>query len=653
LGLEKLKSIFTEDIQGLVELYEANQPQGIDDSKLGFDPDGDNQWDPITIHSTHYSAGGTMTTSISAPIAYSKPYDQQSLDTLLREPPAFISDDLNTKFYMDEAFDPRTPKNINIEITKNTYNGSALMPGGVLNNMDTVTGVNRFDISSYQFFNTDFSSAGTDDTSFTSLGMLGRSLYIAEDSKLNQSWQNLYNADHTNKGESEWNGIVPISYPNSSRGKLDIRDQQNSFMSSGFSLSRGAYLGAEPEPYIVSHIPTGHLLSGGRFTNSGNRSIPIGRVITDTARLAKFMTSAAGLAFIAKQNLLGLNSKVETPLLTLWGEQPSTLVAPQLYSTFYNPLSTLGSALTRIGDQSTVKIRRDELLPSFLMRYPGYSMKDINRSFGGYSEIINLSTSWPIAAGVKISNPLKKIFGQGVGDKMTLAPMRIGDSIGSGGWDTWAIGRELENPIFQTNFGSNLESAKNGMPLYFKDMRDSSYIFFRAYLEGLVETITPTWTASNYIGRSEPAYVYERGERELSFTLKLMAQTRDELNMIYKKMNKLTSLCYPEYKEEASTYTGPFVDPVTNQFKNTRMKPPLTKLRLGELYGKTNDELLGFIKGISYTVDQTSQWETQKGARVPKYILATLTYQVIHSKVPQLDTEFYGFNGNPVIPGSF
>ena len=33
-------------------------------------------------------------------------------------------------------------------------------------------------------------------------------------------------------------------------------------------------------------------------------------------------------------------------------------------------------------------------------------------------------------------------------------------------------------------------------------------------------------------------------------TLKLFAQTKDELSMIYKKMNKLTSLCYPEYFED-------------------------------------------------------------------------------------------------------
>ena len=76
------------------------------------------------------------------------------------------------------------------------------------------------------------------------------------------------------------------------------------------------------------------------------------------------------------------------------------------------------------------------------------------------------------------------------------------------------------------------------------------------------------------------------------------------------------------------------------------MKPPLTKLRLGELFGKGNNELMGFLKSINYTVEQASPWETESGKRVPKYINATISYQVIHSTVPNLETKFYGYIGD-------
>ena len=69
----------------------------------------------------------------------------------------------------------------------------------------------------------------------------------------------------------------------------------------------------------------------------------------------------------------------------------------------------------------------------------------------------------------------------------------------------------------------------------------------------------------------------------------MYAQTRLELSAIYAKINRLTSLCYPQYhideylvvKESSGTKQA-----------NLRMKPPLTKFRLGEMFGKTNKEML-------------------------------------------------------------
>ena len=81
------------------------------------------------------------------------------------------------------------------------------------------------------------------------------------------------------------------------------------------------------------------------------------------------------------------------------------------------------------------------------------------------------------------------------------------------------------------------------------------------------------------------------------------------------------------------------------------MKPPLTKFRLGELYGSENDELTGFIKSLAYTYPDEGPWETEVGKRVPKHITATISYQIIHKETPSLrfakpDTgvSFYGIN---------
>jgi hypothetical protein len=221
---------------------------------------------------------------------------------------------------------------------------------------------------------------------------------------------------------------------------------------------------------------------------------------------------------------------------------------------------------------------------------------------------------------------------------MTLARMIQGVELGTSNGSTaakTATGVSGSLKIQQdTELGFDLESEANGMPFYFKDMRDSTYIFFRAYIEGITENVSPSWTPTNYVGRSEPVYIYERAEREISFNIRLVAQTKSELKMLRQKINRLTSMCYPEYVAS----TG---DP-----NKLRMKPPLVKMRLGELFGRSNNEMLGFLNTISYTVDSGTTWETENGKRVPRHITATVVFKVIHESPPDKSTEFYGYLGN-------
>ena len=102
-------------------------------------------------------------------------------------------------------------------------------------------------------------------------------------------------------------------------------------------------------------------------------------------------------------------------------------------------------------------------------------------------------------------------------------------------------------------------------------------------------------------------------------------------------MNRLTSMCYPQYQRD-------------NQLVNkVRMKPPLVKFRLGDMYGSENNEMTGWIKSISYTVPDNSVWETSRGKKVAKHIEATIGFQVIHGSPPELETKFYGYTGGGLI----
>ena len=182
---------------------------------------------------------------------------------------------------------------------------------------------------------------------------------------------------------------------------------------------------------------------------------------------------------------------------------------------------------------------------------------------------------------------------------------------------------------------SSIESPQTGYPFYFKDLRTNDFIVFRGYVQGLSENVNGTWNAENYIGRSEPVYIYQRGDRQLNFTLRMFAMSKAQLEMIYHKLNRLTSLCYPEYQE----------DPDIRM--KSRMKPPLTRFRLGELFGNEKSQgVLGFIESISYSYPDNSPWEHRMGKRVPKLIDATISYRAIHDTVPSIETQFYGFNSS-------
>ena len=624
MSLLKLKSIFQEEAELRTEDFIDRRPLHSNDSRFEFN---------VPVVGLDFA----NKTSLN-PI----------LDTLLIPQSSLIN-------FEQATYDSRVPKNDGIKISNiNPYKGTALDNSGA-NNL------------------------------FTNTANLGRDL------SLSGGFEALYTSDHKPLPISSTpdpnNPFQPFNYgSNVDRGKLDIRANNSNF--SIFSPSRtplfgvGEFLGLTNdfagEPYIVSSIG-----DGGRNLNNF-----VTMPFTHRIRMAKYLSSPDGIGFSLIQNFLANNTKVQFPILT---QRDSTSVEAELggvginfgvgqsslrFNASYSPLSTIRNTLGQ--SVSTRNLPEIVLGTSGLFggkgqTYPnidtnldpsidnvnnllgGNVTHDINKTFGDLSlpsEALDFNLTSLFGAAIPNSVTDAKIIRKqsgiddddnATGDKMTLARMvkNVSALSSDNSTDTTQMfGPDGNEPT--TDDGSKvldpikvaIDSRKNGMPLYFKDLRDNTYIFFRAFIEGLTENISPNWTPTNYVGRSEPVYTYERGERDISFNLKLAAQTKSELSFIYEKMNRLTSLAYPQY--DTDEYLGG---------NKVRMKPPLTKFRLGELYGTTNDEMTGFIKSISYTVDQTSPYETEVGARVPHHINVALTYQVIHSEVPSLDTKFYGFDG--------
>ena len=595
--------------------------------------------------------------------------------------------------YRTTKYDPRidraTQQSFN---SQNTYQGSAKYTESTLGpaSSDTNSGVSHFkydrtfstdnsilatlpedseitvNIPNFTFTNNPqsfFKAPGTDTT-------LEKISEHGDEGDKSIQFSKLYGNDHTAKQlKVDLNPGIGVD-----KSHFDIRrDSSRTF--------------AGKEPYIVTNI--------GSDTVSG-RSLPFSRSKTDIKRLSNFLFSKEGINFFLKQNLLGANSYVQFSNKDILGER-KLYSSKQRVKSYYLQSSTL-AASTRLLGNTVPNVLVDREFPiSEISNFAGGLPGPLGDMFPNkYTDMVpdtNKFLTSPSGAGFwkkslqDLKNKVGAVIGKpsevirNDGDRVTLQKVFKSDHLTP--QNDWLVTPDNT---------SYLEREEYGMPFYFKDLRSNTYIIFRAYIDGLTESVTPSWNSETYIGRSEPVYTYGNAERTISFNLKLMAQTEEELKAIYAKMNMLTSLCYPSYP--------------TDDVSITRMNPPLLKFRLGELYGNSehagvktssktaytkffktavqtvvdtgqstelvetvipNDwqdiphiystfkqsELMGFLDSLTYTVPDSSPWETKRGQRVPKYVEASINYKVIHNKTPQAGTQFIGFTGKNAMDNLF
>ena len=182
-------------------------------------------------------------------------------------------------------------------------------------------------------------------------------------------------------------------------------------------------------------------------------------------------------------------------------------------------------------------------------------------------------------------------------------------------------------PVSKTEVDDTIApETKGDFYVKIKDLRDNKLLYFRGFVTGITENVSPSWSPTNYIGRSEPVYMYERAERDLSFNLRVYPANHLEFMVMYDKLEKLTSLAYPAYAFDES-FDG-----------QTRMKPPFTELYMAHI-GTRKEGQFGFIKSISYTVPGESDWDALRV--LPRLFDINISYQILSKKPPSMNSNFY------------
>jgi hypothetical protein len=152
------------------------------------------------------------------------------------------------------------------------------------------------------------------------------------------------------------------------------------------------------------------------------------------------------------------------------------------------------------------------------------------------------------------------------------------------------------------------------------DTKKSTALLFRALLtNGFTDNNTAVLNPLRYMGRGEEFFTYQGFTRDISFSFKIAALSRDELRPLYNKLNYLISQVYPDYSSNSGI-----------------MRAPIVKVTLGDyLY-----RVPGFLQSVNVTVDNSTSWEinleeSTDVQQLPHVLEVQISFKPIHDILPQ------------------
>ena len=415
------------------------------------------------------------------------------------------------------------------------------------------------------------------------------------------------------------------------------------------TINRNGFGGKLKEPYIVKKI--GNKSTG--LTIGFNRDVyPIQGLLDDEQRFKAFYSSLSGIASLARENVtnffVGDNEIPINPLASTMAPPIPTVNTGFLnmsqqfkqslggrFGSIRKPLkietskkATLGLPFKQLGDRTIGLANAFDVIfidPNLKEENP-LLHKSLTKLKQATTKALEASKDAPpeFSEVPLIGKPTPFIDLSGKSSRFNAVTGKIQST------NTKYNDKVSGMPDIDIQVDDDIAPNKKGdFYVRFKDLRDGTFIYFRGFVTGITENVTPTFNPVSYVGRSEDVYVYQKGERDISFNLKIYPANGIEHGINYMKLERLTSLAYPSYfKDQADGFR--------------RMKPPFTELYMAHI-GTRKKGYFGFIKSISYTVPETGDWDAL--TLTPRLFEVAVSYQILHRKPPQLGTKFYKSHG--------
>lgn len=147
---------------------------------------------------------------------------------------------------------------------------------------------------------------------------------------------------------------------------------------------------------------------------------------------------------------------------------------------------------------------------------------------------------------------------------------------------------------------------------------------FQATLNSINESYSPTWTSKHFFGRTEQIHSYTMTDRSFDISFSITVDSMRKLQNLYERVLWLAQQTYASYDE------------------NGRMKAgPIIKMTIGDMFAN----MTGFIRSLSYDWNylggSSPKWEITQGLRIPMACNVSLSFAVMHDRMPDRNHNFY------------
>ena len=141
----------------------------------------------------------------------------------------------------------------------------------------------------------------------------------------------------------------------------------------------------------------------------------------------------------------------------------------------------------------------------------------------------------------------------------------------------------------------------------------SDVMVFRAFLDDFGDNYSGTWNSFKYNGRADQAFKYGTFSRDVSFAFSVYPTTKVELEPLYKKLERLSTMTMPKYG--TAGYQG-----------------MLIRFTLGKMW----NQHLALIDSLAYSYSDEVPWDIEAGASMG--VDVSIGLKILSDTLPEYET---------------